>query len=266
FFFCFMVNIGKRDALYHLVLMHEGLSNEEIRSPIVNSWRRGFQSVCNMLFEGKNITKMEFLESLNENFRQSVYAIYREDFHTIRVNDVNFPKCLRQSSCSAIYTKGDNELLRAPTISVNGSYNAEEKLEPSKWEEYQKEVIGSVIGLVKKGFTIVSEVYGDTHRIALNTALKYGGSAIGIVKGGLDAHVEETLKPRLLKKGLLVSDMPVGMRYLWDFSAFNSRRLSSNIEMYLSNFGTQRFSIHDDGEFYSNFYSRNPESEEFEEF
>lgn len=248
-----MGDLNKREALYHLAFLEEGNDNGKLRSALLCRPSGGFEEVWTGSLNRREI-KMLPLMLRNEGFGPAVKAISGVDFRTLGINNWEFPDSLRDVECSSpvVYFQGDEDLFYRDVVCVKGAYRAEEKIRAEDfkdvdlvWEGYVKEVFDSTLGMVKDGYTIAAEVFGDTHNIALNTAMKYGsGKVIGIVKDGLDGWIDSRLKARILEKGLLVSDVPVGVRQLFGKDKrFSSMSKFSDIEMYLGNYGVKWHSV-----------------------
>jgi hypothetical protein len=244
-----MADKNKREALYHLALLEEGNGNGDLRSALLCRPSGGFEEIWTGSLNRREI-KMSTLMFKNEGFGPAVKAISAIDFRALGINNWRFPDGLRDVECSSpvVYFQGDEDLFYCDSVCVKGDYKAEEKIRAEDfrdvdlaWEGYVKEVANSTLKMMKNGYTIVAEVFGDSHNIALNTAMKYGdGKVIGIMKDGLDGWIDSRLKARILEKGLLVSDVPVGVRQLFGKDKrFGSMSRFSDIEMYLGNYGVK---------------------------
>jgi len=244
---------SKWEALYHLVLLKRGFDNQWLKRHFNNIFRGSFEKVWTGVLDRSPIIPKDgkvFLEMQHPGFRKAIESIAATDFQAIRISDPEFPDVLRrgESDVPVIYAQGNLELLYEKTMALKAPYDAKRIFDGDRhigdtrptWDEFTKSVIDSTIELVKDGFTLVAEVYGDAHRIAINTALKYGeGRVIGVVKGGLDGAGKRELNARVAREGLLVSDMPVGMKYLYEhFEEFNHKRIFTNLEKHLASFGT----------------------------
>lgn len=248
-----MADKDKREALYHLALLREGYDNVNIRKSLLNMTRGGFGDIWTRLLDRPHIKKKSELISLNENFEGSINAIYRAKFESIGINDWKFPGTLKDVGCSSptVYFQGNKDLLYKDAVCIKGSYFAKKTIREmvgedyeEVWDRYVRDIQEEIFRLMNEGCAIISDVSGDVGEMVLNTAMTGDKRVVGIMKDGLDGRINGGLRKRVLREGLLVSDVPVGTLKMFGKEMKRPWIVKlSGLENYFGNYGVREFFV-----------------------